>query len=55
MCVVQNKTGAKLRIIIEGELAVLLARISARKAGYKVISMHLIVNETGQPIKLRAL
>jgi integrase len=55
LCVVQNKTGAKLRIIIEGELAMLLARISARKAGYKVISMHLIVNETGQPIKLRAL
>ncbi|SFI76571.1 Site-specific recombinase XerD [Nitrosomonas sp. Nm34] len=55
LCVTQNKTGAKLRISIEGELSSLLARISARKANYKIRSLHIIVNNDGQPISLRAL
>lgn len=46
--VIQNKTGAKLRISIEGELKILLDRIMARKASYKVRSFNLIVDYEGQ-------
>jgi integrase len=44
----QNKTGAKLRISIEGELSNLIERIKERKSQYKIRSLHLIVNESGQ-------
>lgn len=46
----QEKTGKKLRISIEGELAALLARIARSKAGYKFHSLKLIVKENGQPL-----
>jgi len=55
LCVTQNKTGAKIRISIEGSLASLLARISTRKSAYKVRSLRIIVNDIGQPVSLRAL
>lgn len=43
----QNKTGAKLRIIIEGQLAVVLDRIRAR--GIK--GLTILADPTGQPLK----
>lgn len=45
----QNKTGAKLRISIEGELLRLIDRIKERKSQYVIRSLHMIVDETGQP------
>lgn len=42
----QNKTGKKVRISIEGELAVVLARIGAQK----VMGLKLINDEDGQPM-----
>ncbi|MDH0702126.1 tyrosine-type recombinase/integrase [Pseudomonas toyotomiensis] len=48
LAVRQNKTGAKRRIEIIGELETLLERIKARKAGHKVRSTRLIVDESGK-------
>lgn len=48
--VIQGKTGAKRRIQVSGELAILLARISARKAGLVVRSTRLVIGENGQPL-----
>lgn len=44
----QRKTGVKLRINIQGELEALLKRITARKSAFKVHSLHLIVDDSGQ-------
>jgi integrase len=49
----QGKTGAKLRMAIEGELAALVERIQERT--YKVTSLALIRNEEGQPLSASAL
>lgn len=49
----QGKTGAKLRMAIEGELAALVERIQGRT--YKVTSLALIRNEEGQPLSASAL
>lgn len=46
--VTQNKTGAKIRINIQGELSILIDRIFLRKSTYKVRSFYLIVDDTGQ-------
>lgn len=50
----QSKTGAKLRVAIEGHLAELLEKIAQRKdamrARGKVVSGSLIVDENGQPM-----
>ncbi|MDR0275058.1 MAG: tyrosine-type recombinase/integrase [Burkholderiaceae bacterium] len=46
----QGKTEAKLRIVIEGELAALLEEIHAYKASVKITSTALLVNEKGQPL-----
>jgi len=43
----QGKTKKKLRILVEGELKTLLERIERRKAGYKIYSASLVVNEHG--------
>jgi integrase len=51
----QGKTGAKVRLAIVGELAELLARITARKASMPVHAMRLIVDEHGQPLTKNAL
>lgn len=51
----QSKTKKKLRIAVEGELATLIERIRARKRGYKVVSMALVVNESGQRLTQDAL
>jgi len=53
--VTQNKTGIRLRIIIEGELAALLQRIMQRKSTHKIRSFSLIVDDKGQRITLRTL
>lgn len=53
--ITQNKTGMKLRISIEGELAALLQRITKRKSGYKIRGLALIVDDNGQRITLRTL
>ncbi len=44
----QDKTQAKLRISIEGDLKRLIDRIQLRKAEYKIRSLYLIVGDTGQ-------
>lgn len=51
----QNKTGKKLRIALTGELAQVIGRIRTRKAGYKVSSTALVVNENGQRLTYDAL
>lgn len=48
LSVTQNKTKARLRISIEGELAILIKRILTRKANHKVRSFSLIVDDKGQ-------
>jgi len=51
----QGKTSMKLRIEVTGELKAVIERIRARKAGYKVVSTALIVNENGQRMTLDTL
>lgn len=55
----QGKTAQKLRIEIIGELALVIDRIMARKARYraenKVVSIYLVVNESGLPLTAGAL
>jgi len=53
LMITQGKTGKKLRIAIEGELATLIERIKVRT--YKVTSLALIRNETGQALSYFAL
>jgi integrase len=50
LAVHQGKTGAKRRIEVIGDLKVLIDRIMARKAGYKIRATRLIVIENGQPM-----
>ena len=51
----QGKTGAKLRITIEGALKILIERINTRKATFFVRAERLIVNEEGRPLTKGAL
>jgi integrase len=51
----QGKTGARLRIKIEGKLAEVLERISARKAGHKLHCSSLTVNQHGKPMTKQTL
>lgn len=53
--VTQDKTGARLRISVEGQLDTLIQRIMTRKAGYKVRSFYLIVDDMGQKMTYCAL
>jgi integrase len=46
----QNKTRARLRIEILGELASVIRRIATRKSGLKLHSTKLVVDECGEPI-----
>jgi len=55
LIVKQNKTDAKLRIAIVGELEILINRIAERKKSFKVFSLKLIVDEYGKPISQRAI
>lgn len=47
----QGKTGTVLRIVIEGELAAVLARIAARKGALVLHATRLIVDERGRPLR----
>lgn len=49
----QRKTGKKLRVIIEGELKEVIARIMARP--HKVTGLWLIQDENGQPLSYTTL
>lgn len=51
----QGKTGKRLRMEVVGELKAVIDRIRARKAGYKVVSTAIVVNEKGQRMLLDAL
>jgi len=51
----QGKTGKKLRMEVSGELKAVIDRIRARKAGYKVVSTALVINEQGQRMLLDTL
>jgi len=51
----QGKTGALVRIAIEGELATLIDRIKIDAAGRKVASMMMLANAEGHVIGLNAL
>lgn len=53
--ITQGKTRKKLRMEVVGELKSVIDRIRARKAGYKVVSTSLVVNEKGQRMLLDAL
>ena len=53
----QNKTGAPIRIQIQGDLARVIERIQARKKTYPVRVLKLLVDEQGHPMtkaKLRS-
>jgi integrase len=51
----QNKTGARLRIEVVGELADLLAQLARRKTAHNPRSTRLIVDEQGRPLGRSAL
>lgn len=51
----QGKTGARVRIRIEGELASLIQRIKARKKGYKLWATALLVQMNGKPLTAMTL
>ncbi|WP_230948661.1 tyrosine-type recombinase/integrase [Burkholderia multivorans] len=51
----QNKTGARLRIEVVGELAAILDRLALRKRGHNPRSTRLIVDEQGRPLGRAAL
>lgn len=51
----QGKTGAMVRIAVEGELADVITRIKAEAAGRKVASMMMLANKSGKVIGLNAL
>ncbi|MBI5918663.1 MAG: tyrosine-type recombinase/integrase [Nitrosomonadales bacterium] len=51
----QGKTGQKLRIAIEGELAELIERIRDGKRGCRVHSLRLVCSNSGVPLSPRAL
>jgi integrase len=54
LAVQQNKTGARLRIAVKGALEVLLCSVAIRKAGHKVCTGALIVNEKGRALTMDA-
>lgn len=51
----QEKTGNKVRMVIDGELATLVDRIIANKRAHKVISLALLVTESGQRLSVEML
>ncbi|WP_346742296.1 tyrosine-type recombinase/integrase [Burkholderia cenocepacia] len=51
----QNKTGARLRIEVVGDLAALLTQLTMRKCSHNPRSTRLIVDEQGRPLGRAAL
>jgi len=55
LAVTQNKTDAKIKIAVKGELKQVIDRILKRKEAFKVRSLALIVDEHGKPLSQRAI
>jgi integrase len=55
LLITQDKTKAKLRIRVEGQLSTVIKRIQARKAKHKVWCSSLTVNEYGMPLTKHTL
>ena len=53
--VYQDKTGAKIRMSVTGELKPLIERILKNKQSHKIFTTQLITTETGMPISQDAL
>lgn len=53
--VTQNKTNKRLRIIVEGRLKELIHRVRARKSNHKIVSIYLIVDDSGRKLTQCAL
>lgn len=51
----QEKTGNKVRMIIDGELKTLIERIQADKKEHKVISLALLITENGERLTMQML
>ena len=51
----QEKTGNKVRMILDGALGELVTRIQADKRAHKVISLALLVTESGERLTLQML
>lgn len=51
----QGKTEKKLRIEVTGKLADVLQRIRARRKRYKILSVYLVLNRYGRPVKERTV
>lgn len=51
----QGKTRTKVRVERAGSIPEVLARIRARKAGHKIVTSRLVVNEFGRPIGVNAM
>lgn len=51
----QGKTGTRVPIAVTGELAAVVERIKARKAGHAVYNTALVVNDNGRPVSLALL
>lgn len=51
----QEKTGNKVRMIIDGELGKLIDHIQTSKRAHKVISLALLVTESGERLTLQML
>lgn len=55
LVVTQSKTHKKLRIVVTGQLADLLGRITVRKAQSKIEHRHLLMNLHGAPLTAQVL
>lgn len=53
--IAQRKTGQKLRISVEGELAALLERVAKRKESHPIRNLALVVDDNGQRLSYSAL
>lgn len=51
----QEKTGNKVRMILDGELLALIERIQTAKRARKVISLALLVSESGERLSMQML
>lgn len=51
----QEKTGNKVRMIVDGDLGKLIDRIQASKRAHKVISLALLVTESGERLTAQML
>jgi integrase len=55
LLVTQNKTKAKIKIAIKGQLKTTLNRILERRKAFKIRSLALVLDEHGKPLSQRAI